>query len=66
MKNRVTPEVLLASFGLDKDPALSAIGAVVHFLERVSEAAELDSSREKAGIHRSAISVTERATALHR
>ncbi len=33
VKNRVTFEVLLASFGLDQDPALAAIGAVVHFLD---------------------------------
>lgn len=31
--NRVTFEVLLASFGLDNDPALAAIGAAVHFLD---------------------------------
>jgi hypothetical protein len=30
---RVTYEVLLASFGLDEDPALAAIGQVVHFLD---------------------------------
>jgi hypothetical protein len=33
VKNRVTFEVLAASFGLDKDPALAAIGAAVHFLD---------------------------------
>jgi hypothetical protein len=33
VKNRVTFEVLLASFGLDQDPALAAIGAAVHFLD---------------------------------
>lgn len=33
VKNRVTFEVLLASFGLDRDPALAAIGAAVHFLD---------------------------------
>src|SRR5205823_14888830 len=33
VKNRVTFEVLVASFGLDKDPALAAIGAAVHFLD---------------------------------
>ena len=33
VKNRVTFEVLLASFGLDHDPALAAIGAAVHFLD---------------------------------
>jgi hypothetical protein len=33
VKNRVTFEVLLSSFGLDKDPALAAIGAAVHFLD---------------------------------
>jgi len=33
VKNRITFEVLLASFGLDKDPALAAIGAAVHFLD---------------------------------
>jgi len=31
--NRVTFEVLLASFGLDNDPAVAAIGAAVHFLD---------------------------------
>ena len=31
--NRVTYEVLLASFGLADDPALAAIGAAVHFLD---------------------------------
>ena len=31
--NRVTFEVLLASFGLDSDPALAPIGAAVHFLD---------------------------------
>jgi len=31
--NRVTFEVLLTSFGLDHDPALSALGTVVHFLD---------------------------------
>jgi hypothetical protein len=31
--NRVTFEVLLASFGLESDPALAAIGAAVHFLD---------------------------------
>jgi len=31
--NRVTFEVLLTSFGLDHDPALTALGAVVHFLD---------------------------------
>jgi hypothetical protein len=30
---RVTFEVLLASFGLDEDPALAAIGQAVHFLD---------------------------------
>lgn len=33
VKNRVTFEVLLESFGLDNDPALAAIGAAVHFLD---------------------------------
>ena len=31
--NRITFEVLLTSFGLDHDPALTALGAVVHFLD---------------------------------
>src|SRR5262245_6369701 len=31
--NRVTFEVLLASFGLDRDPGLRSIGAAVHFLD---------------------------------
>jgi hypothetical protein len=31
--NWVTFEVLLASFGLDHDPALAALGAAVHFLD---------------------------------
>jgi hypothetical protein len=33
VKNRVTFEVLAASFGLDEDPALAAVGAAVHFLD---------------------------------
>jgi hypothetical protein len=33
VKNRVTFEVLMASFGLDHDPALAAIGRSVHFLD---------------------------------
>jgi hypothetical protein len=33
VKNRVTFEVLMASFGLDTDPALTAIGRAVHFLD---------------------------------
>ena len=33
MKNRVTYEVLLESFGLEADPALAKIGAAVHFLD---------------------------------
>ena len=33
VKNRVTFEVLAASFGLDHDPALAAIGAAVHYLD---------------------------------
>lgn len=33
VKNRVTFEVLAASFGLDGDPAIAAIGAAVHFLD---------------------------------
>ncbi|MEK6243101.1 MAG: chromate resistance protein ChrB domain-containing protein [Pseudomonadota bacterium] len=33
LNNRVTFEVLLASFGLENDPALAAIGAAVHFLD---------------------------------
>ena len=33
VNGRVTFEVLLASFGLDHDQALAAIGAVVHFLD---------------------------------
>jgi hypothetical protein len=33
VKNRVTFEVLLASFGLEEDPALAAIGAAVHCLD---------------------------------
>lgn len=33
VKNRVTFEVLLASFGLDGDPALAAIAPAVHFLD---------------------------------
>jgi hypothetical protein len=31
--NRVTFEVLMETFGLDRDPALAAIGASVHFLD---------------------------------
>jgi hypothetical protein len=33
VKNRVTFEVLVASFGLDDNPALAAVGAAVHFLD---------------------------------
>ena len=33
VKNRVTFEVLLESFGLENDPALAKIGAAVHFLD---------------------------------
>jgi hypothetical protein len=33
VKNRVTFEVLAAAFGLDEDPALAKIGAIVHFLD---------------------------------
>ena len=33
VKNRVTFEVLAAAFGLDQDPALAKIGAIVHFLD---------------------------------
>jgi hypothetical protein len=33
VKNRVTFEVLAATFGLDQDPALAKIGAAVHFLD---------------------------------
>ena len=33
VKNRVTFEVLAASFGLEGDPAIAAIGAAVHFLD---------------------------------
>jgi hypothetical protein len=33
VKNRVTFEVLAASFGLENDPGLTAIGAAVHFLD---------------------------------
>jgi hypothetical protein len=33
VKNRVTFEVLAASFGLENDPGLAAIGAAVHFLD---------------------------------
>jgi hypothetical protein len=33
IKNRVTFEVLAAAFGLDQDPALAKIGAIVHFLD---------------------------------
>jgi hypothetical protein len=33
VRDRVTFEVLLESFGLEKDPALAAIGACVHFLD---------------------------------
>jgi hypothetical protein len=56
VKNRVTFEVLAASFGLDNDPALAAIGAAVHFLDvggiPVTDAkvleAMLKGAREKA------------------
>jgi hypothetical protein len=33
VKNRVTFEVLMAAFGLEKDAALAAIGAAVHYLD---------------------------------
>ena len=33
VKNRVTFEVLAATFGLDRDPALAKIAAAVHFLD---------------------------------
>jgi hypothetical protein len=33
VRNRVTYEVLMESFGLEQDPALAAIGAAVHFLD---------------------------------
>ena len=33
VEGRVTFEVLLASFGLDDDPALAAIGQAVHYLD---------------------------------
>jgi len=33
VKNRVTFEVLAATFGLENDPGLAAIGAAVHFLD---------------------------------
>lgn len=33
VKSRVTFEILAASFGLDYDPALAAIGSAVHFLD---------------------------------
>ena len=33
VNNRVTFELLLASFGLDNDAALAQIGAAVHFLD---------------------------------
>jgi hypothetical protein len=56
VKNRVTFEVLAASFGLDADPALAPIGAAVHFLDiggiPVPEARVLETllkgAREKA------------------
>ena len=31
--NRVTFEVLLSSFGLDSDPALNQLAAIIHFLD---------------------------------
>jgi hypothetical protein len=33
VKKRVTFEVLAASFGLDNDPGIAALGAIVHFLD---------------------------------
>jgi hypothetical protein len=33
VESRVTFEVLAASFGLDQDPALAALGAAIHFLD---------------------------------
>ena len=55
--NRVTYEVLVASFGLETDPALKSIGAAVHFLDiggiPVPDAKGLETmlkgAREKAG-----------------
>lgn len=35
--NRVTFETLMASFGLDSDPALARLGAMVHFLDMGGE-----------------------------
>jgi hypothetical protein len=57
VKNRVTFEVLAASFGLERDPGLAAIGASVHFLDTggipVADAKGLETvlrgAREKAG-----------------
>ena len=33
IENRVTFEVLMSSFGLDRDPAIASLGDVVHFLD---------------------------------
>ena len=61
---RVTFEVLLASFGLDDDPALASIGQAVHFLDiggiPVADAKGLETILR--GIKKSAASDTELAT----
>lgn len=65
---RVTFEVLLASFGLDDDPALASIGHAVHFLDTggipVADAKGLETILR--GIKNSAASDTELAAQAER
>jgi hypothetical protein len=63
VEGRVTFEVLLASFGLDDDPALASIGHAVHFLDTggipVADAKGLETILK--GIKKNAASDTELA-----
>lgn len=63
VEGRVTFEVLLASFGLDDDPALTSIGHAVHFLDTggipVADAKGLETILK--GIKKNAASDTELA-----
>ena len=65
---RVTFEVLLASFGLDDDPALASIGHAVHFLDTggipVADAKGLETILR--GIKKSAAGDTELAAQAER
>jgi hypothetical protein len=76
--NRVTFEVLLASFGLEEDAALGAIGAAVHFLDMggipVADARGLETMlrgiKEKAagddGLHAEAMRIFDLFHAAYR